>query len=416
MYVARVVEQHASKVVLMDALVVVQVVLTANKKGTCKSSLLHVPFYLNMAKERTITFIVTKDCQLVCKYCYLVGKNPNEKMTLDVAKKAVDKILENSYFFNEERVVWDFIGGEPLLEIDLITNIVDYIEMRLEALSHHWKNNYGIRITTNGLLYKSQKVQNFISKYQNILNLSISIDGTKRKQDLNRVFPNGKGSYDIVSKSVKLWSRQFDNIATKMVISSEDLPFVAESGIHLLELGIIKLDMNLVVEDVWHEGDDLILEEQLIKFADEVIDKGFYKDRKLYIFEECIGHPFNPNFESNPCGSMMLSIDSHGNFYTCLRFAQYSLRSKQARYIGNIKDGINYNLLRPFYIIDELSQSPLKCQMCDVATGCRWCPAENYDASSTSTIFERSTAICKMHKARVRAKNYYWNKLKYKKA
>lgn len=148
-----------------------------------------------MAKERTITFIVTKDCQLVCKYCYLVGKNPNEKMTLDVAKKAVDKILENSYFFNEERVVWDFIGGEPLLEIDLITNIVDYIEMRLEALSHHWKNNYGIRITTNGLLYKSQKVQNFISKYQNILNLSISIDGTKRKQDLNRVFPNGKGSY-----------------------------------------------------------------------------------------------------------------------------------------------------------------------------------------------------------------------------
>lgn len=369
-----------------------------------------------MAKERTITFIVTKDCQLVCKYCYLVGKNPNEKMTLDVAKKAVDKILENSYFFNEERVVWDFIGGEPLLEIDLITNIVDYIEMRLEALSHHWKNNYGIRITTNGLLYKSQKVQNFISKYQNILNLSISIDGTKRKQDLNRVFPNGKGSYDIVSKSVKLWSRQFDNIATKMVISSEDLPFVAESGIHLLELGIIKLDMNLVVEDVWHEGDDLILEEQLIKFADEVIDKGFYKDRKLYIFEECIGHPFNPNFESNPCGSMMLSIDSHGNFYTCLRFAQYSLRSKQARYIGNIKDGINYNLLRPFYIIDELSQSPLKCQMCDVATGCRWCPAENYDTSSTSTIFERSTAICKMHKARVRAKNYYWNKLKYKKA
>ena len=26
-----------------------------------------------MAKN--ITFIVTKDCQLVCKYCYLVGKN-----------------------------------------------------------------------------------------------------------------------------------------------------------------------------------------------------------------------------------------------------------------------------------------------------------------------------------------------------
>lgn len=179
-----------------------------------------------MAKERTITFIVTKDCQLVCKYCYLVGKNPNEKMTLDVAKKAVDKILENSYFFNEERVVWDFIGGEPLLEIDLITNIVDYIEMRLEALSHHWKNNYGIRITTNGLLYKSQKVQNFISKYQNILNLSISIDGTKRKQDLNRVFPNenlivkDEVGYGITELGAILFAKRlsdFDGLKRKMV-------------------------------------------------------------------------------------------------------------------------------------------------------------------------------------------------------
>lgn len=36
---------------------------------------------------------------------------------------------------------------------------------------------------------------------------------------------------------------------------------------------------------------------------------------------------------------------------------------------------------------------------------------ENYDAAKTNTIYQRSTAICKMHKARVRANNYYWNKL-----
>ena len=109
---------------------------------------------------------------------------------------------------------------------------------------------------------------------------------------------------------------------------------------------------------------------------------------------------------------MMLAIDSSGNFYTCPRFAQYSLRTKSPRFIGNINDGINHNLIRPFYVIDEVSQSPLKCQMCEVATGCRWCPAENYDSSATASIFERSTAICKMHKARVRAKNYFWNRLK----
>ena len=56
-------------------------------------------------------------------------------------------------------------------------------------------------------------------------------------------------------------------------------------------------------------------------------------------------------------------------------------------------------------------QSPQKCVDCEVASGCAWCQGENYDAAETSTVFQRTTAICKMHKARVRANNYYWNKL-----
>ena len=46
-----------------------------------------------------------------------------------------------------------------------------------------------------------------------------------------------------------------------------------------------------------------------------------------------------------------------------------------------------------------------------MAEGCAWCQGENYDAADTPTIYQRSTAICLMHKARVRANNYYWNKL-----
>ena len=44
---------------------------------------------------KDITFIVTKDCQLACKYCYLVGKNSKERMSLEVAKRAVDYILSH---------------------------------------------------------------------------------------------------------------------------------------------------------------------------------------------------------------------------------------------------------------------------------------------------------------------------------
>ena len=73
--------------------------------------------------------------------------------------------------------------------------------------------------------------------------------------------------------------------------------------------------------------------------------------------------------------------------------------------------GLDKNKLRPFLTLDRCTQSPRECIDCEVAEGCAWCQGENYDAADTNTIYQRSTAICKMHKARVRANNYYWNKL-----
>lgn len=109
-----------------------------------------------IAKE--ITFIVTKDCQLACKYCYLVGKNSKEEMSFDVAKESVDYILKHEYddFFATESVVWDFIGGEPFLRIDLIDKICDYIKQEMYRLNHHWFNSYRFNFTTNGINYNSE--------------------------------------------------------------------------------------------------------------------------------------------------------------------------------------------------------------------------------------------------------------------
>ena len=53
---------------------------------------------------KNITFIVTKDCQLACKYCYLVGKNEKERMPFEVAKKAIDYILSNREIFFQPSV------------------------------------------------------------------------------------------------------------------------------------------------------------------------------------------------------------------------------------------------------------------------------------------------------------------------
>lgn len=367
-------------------------------------------------EAKNITFIVTKDCQLACKYCYLVGKNSKEEMSFEVAKAAIDYILDREYdpIFSYQSVVWDFIGGEPFLEIDLIDKICDYIKIELYRRQHHWFESYRFNFTTNGINYGSEKVQRFIEKNKQHLSIGITIDGTRRKHDLNRVYKHtDKGSYDDVVRNIPLWQSQFPGDGTKVTISSADIPYIKESVLHLYDLGIHQVNINCVFEDVWHEGDDLRFEEQLTDLADAIIDGGLYTEYACSFFSENMGKPLDCTLQNqNWCGAgRMLSIDAAGNFYPCTRFAQYSLRDKEAWIIGNIHDGIDNNKLRPFLTLDRCTQSTPECVDCEVAEGCAWCQGENYDAAKTHTVYQRATAICLMHKARVRANNYYWNKL-----
>lgn len=375
---------------------------------------------------KSITFIVTKDCQLACKYCYLVGKNTKERMTWDVAKQAIDYILDHESDMSEESVIWDFIGGEPFLEIDLIDKICDYLKVEMFRRNHHWFNSYRFSFSTNGINYATDKVQHFIKKNHEHLSIGITIDGTKRKHDLNRIWKTAEmeqgimpkpeeeqGSYDDVVKNIPLWLEQFPGAGTKVTISSADIPYIKESVLHLYSLGIHEVNINCVFEDVWKDGDDKLFEQQLTELADAIIDCGYYTDYACSFFTEHMGKPMDCQSENqNWCGAgRMLAVDAEGNFYPCTRFAQYSLRSKKAWIIGNVHNGIDKNRLRPFLTLDRCTQSTKECIDCEVASGCAWCQGENYDAADTPTVYQRSTAICKMHKARVRANNYYWNKL-----
>lgn len=365
---------------------------------------------------KNITFIVTKDCQLACKYCYLVGKNEKERMTWEVAKAAIDYVLDHESDFKEESVIWDFIGGEPFLEIDLIDRICDYIKTELFRLNHHWFNSYRFSFSTNGINYDSEKVQAFVKKNARHLSVGITIDGTRRKHDLNRIWKGDgpeRGSYIDVVRNIPLWLSQFSNAATKVTISSEDITYIKESVLHLYSLGIKEVNINVVFEDVWKDGDDILFEQQLIELADAIIADELYKDYACSFFAETIGKPLDPEIDNqNWCGAgRMLAVDAAGNFYPCTRFAGYSLREKKPIIIGNVRDGIDQNKLRPFLTLDRTTQSPQMCLDCEVASGCAWCQGENYDSADTDTVYQRSTAICKMHKARVRANNYYWNKL-----
>lgn len=362
---------------------------------------------------KTVTFMVTEDCQLRCHYCYLVGKNAHTRMDFEVARQAIDYLVENRDLFPEQAIVWDFIGGEPLLEIGLIDRICAYIEYKQRQQEHPWAESYRFSLTSNGILYDKPAVQQFVAKNRDHLSIGITIDGTPEKHDLHRVYPSGKGSYADTARNIPLWLAQFPGASTKVTVASDDLPHVADSVLHLFALGIQHVSINVVFEDVWREGDERIFEKQLLELADRIIDGNLYAEHTCSFFSEHIGQPVQDNH--NWCGTgRMLTVDCQGHFYPCHRFTPFSLARKEAITIGNCRDGIDFNKLRPFLSLDRFSQSSEACRTCEVASGCAWCQGANYDYADTDTIFQRATYLCNMHKARVRANNYYWYKLKRK--
>ncbi len=375
-----------------------------------KKTIAQQPAIWQEAIAKTVTFVVTEDCQLRCHYCYLVGKNSRNRMSFDVARRSVDYIIEKRNIFPEESIVWDFIGGEPFLEIDLIDEICDYIERKLSRQRHPWLDSHRFSLTTNGILYGTEKVQGFIKKNRPNLSVGVTIDGTPRKHDMNRVYPSGKGSYNDTARNIPLWLEQFPVASTKVTVASDDLPYIRESVLHLYGIGIKHISINVVFEDVWKDGDDAILEEQLVGLADTIIDEKLYEDHTCSFFSETIGHPRTDN--NNWCGAgRMLAIDYKGDFYPCHRFTPFSLVNRKFPPVGNCFDGIDGNRLRPFLSLDLVTQSRRECIDCEVATGCAWCQGANYDCAGTATIYQRATYLCRMHKARVRANNYYWNRL-----
>lgn len=364
-------------------------------------------------KSVILTFSVTDMCNLACSYCYMVNKNRKRRMTFEIAKKIVDYVLNNEYLCKEEAVVWDFIGGEPLLEMELIEQICDYIVAKMYIMKHKWFHKYRFSFSTNGTLFHEKKVQDFIFKHRGHCWFSFSLDGIKEKHDLSRKKLDGTGSYDDVVNNIPLYLKYFPEASAKATFAHDDLPYLKDSIIHIWNLGIKTAASNVVYEDVWQDGDDIIFEKQLMELADYVIDNELWDQYSTSFFNSNVGLPIDAvTLNRNRCvaGDKSLAFDCEGNFYPCVRFLDMCFEEKNKVIVGNINDGLNMDFLRSFISLTWKNQSSQECNNCDVGSGCGWCTAHNYEISGNDTIYERSTAICKMHKANARANHYFWKR------
>ena len=369
---------------------------------------------------KNITFQVTEDCCLNCTYCYQNNKS-KKVMTFDVAKKAIDDILERSdrvkdYVdsYDTAGAVIEFIGGEPLMAIDLITEITEYFICRLIELDHPWQNRFRFSMCSNGVLYFDPKVQEYFRKYGKYLSFSISRDGNKELHDACRVFHDGSGSYDIAMKAVRHYIDVLHGqMGSKMTLAPGNIDHTYEAVVSLIENGYQQINLNCVFEEGWKVEHAKILYKELKKVADYLITHDLVDKVSLSIFNEMHGH--ESLSDRNWCGGtgLMLAIDPYGRYFPCLRYMGSSLAGKREPYsIGDIscgigKDDVSKDRLKCLNCITKSSQSPEKCLSCPIASGCAWCSGYNYEVFGTPN--KRATFICQMHQARVMATSYLWN-------
>lgn len=372
---------------------------------------------------RTVTFQVTDACNLACTYCYQINKHHN-RMSFDVAKRYIDLLLsatsESCEYINpdiSEGLIIEFIGGEPLLEIDLISQITDYFISEMFRLHHKWATRYMIAICSNGVLYFDPKVQAFLKRHIGHLSFSISIDGNKALHDSCRVFPDGRGSYDIAIAGVKHFTEVLGGrMGSKMTLCPANIDKTYEAVVSLIEFGYREINLNCVYEEGWTVEHAKIMYEQLKQLADYVIDNNLFNEIYLSIFEENYFHPKEETDNDNWCGGTgcMLSCDWRGKLYPCIRYMESSLGNDiEPIVIGDVYNGLmstpeQQETVKCLHNITRRSQSTDECFNCPIAEGCSWCSAYNYQCFGT--VDKRATYICIMHKARALANLYYWNK------
>lgn len=343
------------------------------------------------------TFIVTDDCNLRCRYCY-EEKKDHHRMPLEVAKQGVDFILKNYGSF--PGVNWEFIGGEPFMEIDLISEITEYI--REAQKDHKYADNYLFGFSTNGTLFGDEKVRNYLTRDRRHMSVGLSLDGCKTIHDYNR-----NNSFCTAMKYFNWWRRNFPWCSTKSTLNREALPYIEESIRFMIDnLKLEYIYMNTVYEDIWQPSDPALYYEQLIKVADFLIEDNRYQRHYVSLFDEFLTMKIENNHGWCGTGNSMVAIDWEGKVYPCLRFQTLSKRELYA--IGDVWGGIDLNRLKPFKYCHNLRDDA--CTTCDIKSGCGHCKALDFDV--IGNLFTRVKYCCEMHKARRKANDYFFNRIR----
>lgn len=371
---------------------------------------------------KNITFQVTDDCCCQCSYCYQINKS-HHFMTKETGKQIIDLLFQMYYEDNPKACInqgtqgfiFEFIGGEPLLNIETIQYICDYyISQCFLTKNYNWLKFWRISMISNGTYYFDEKVQNFLKKYKRFLSFGITIDGPQKIHDLCRIYPDGSGNFNDAYKAFKHYKENYGLPNTKITLVPENSKNILEIIKFFVNEGITDIVLTNAYEPYWSEeqAKDFYLE--LKKVADYLLSLPFFVN--IWCFKEDGYIPLKEDNLDTWCGGTgkMLAFDPSGVIYPCLRYTEVSLGDSQPPLIiGDLKEGIAENEqtkqnLDSLLAINRRTSSDDECFYCPIASSCSYCSAWHYQCFGTAD--KRSKSCCNLVQAISLANVYYWNK------
>ncbi len=340
---------------------------------------------------------VAHTCNLNCSYCFASqGKYHGERalMSFEVGKRALDFLIENSGRRTNLEV--DFFGGEPLMNWDVVKQLVAYARTQEEP--HHKK--FRFTLTTNGMLIDDEVIDFANREMSNVV---LSLDGRKEIHDALRVDYAGKGSYDrIVPKFQKLVkARGGKNYYMRGTFTHANPDFTKDL-FHMADLGFAELSMEPVV---CAPGDSAALTSEDI----EIVKQQYELLAVDMLRREKEGKPitfyhYMLDLTGGPCiykrisgcgsGTEYMAVTPWGDLYPCHQFV-----GEEKYRLGNIWDGVtNTRLREEFRSCNAYARK--ECDDCWARLYCSGgCAANAYHATgSIKGVYE---AGCELFKKRI---------------
>ena len=324
---------------------------------------------------------VAHTCNLNCSYCFASqGKYHGDRalMSFEVGRRALDFLIENSG--SRVNLEVDFFGGEPLMNWDVVKELVAYARTQEEP--HNKK--FRFTLTTNGMLIDDDVIDFANREMHNVV---LSLDGRKEIHDRLRVDYAGQGSYDrIVPKFRELVERRGGKGYYMRGTFTHANPDFTRDLFHMADLGFDQLSMEPVVcapadPAALTEEDLPIVLEQYEILAKEMLRRE--KEGRPITF-----YHYMLDLTGGPCiykrisgcgsGTEYMAVTPWGDLYPCHQFV-----GEEAYKLGDIWQGVTNTAVRDEFKACNAYARPA-CADCWAKLYCSGgCAANAYHASGS---------------------------------